>query len=173
MASGGCVEFWAKIENEREYFPDGGDPRFFDLVFEGLKDPFVLQFVSNDGCGMSGLALYAGGRSFASSPNCGCSDYGTILGNAVREWHHYAVVWDEKGISGSLDTYIAVFVDGKPIKMFGRNTPAAARQLSTNLSTKAFGLHFSRHAFKSNAGNAKSPYLIDEFKIWNFPKTDF
>lgn len=173
MIAGGCVEFWAKIENDRDYFTDGGDPRFFDLVFEGGKSPFVLQFASNDGCGMSGLALYAGGIPFASSPHCGSSDYKTILGNSDRDWHHYAVVWDEKGVGESNDTFVSVLVDGKPVKMHGNNNANVAKRLSTHFSSNAFGLHFSRHAVNSIPFNAKSPYLIDEFKIWNFPKTDF
>ena len=172
MSNGGCIEFWAKLDNGKEYFADGGDPGFFALDCEG--GPIILlQYAANDGCGMSGLSLYST-ATLASSPFCGTSTYRQVLGTSYREWHHYAIVWDENGVNGADNVYISVFVDGKPFKMNGRNnTPKAARKLSESLSTKTFDLHIPRYETKTIPSDSKSPFSIDEFKIWNYPKTDF
>lgn len=171
MTAGGCIEFWARIENERNYCTDGGDPRFFQIDFPD-KVQILLQFVSNEGHGLSGLSFY-GATYLASVQGCSAFEYQSILPGSAMDWHHYAIIWDEKGIDGNDDSFISIRIDGKPVKMFGKNTPDVARRLANCFSTETSHLGFPRNPERSSDFNAKSPYLIDEFKIWNFPKTDF
>ncbi len=170
----GTIEFWAKIENDREQFGDGGDPRFFMLVTSPGSET-LLQFAANDGCGHGGLSAYHQWMNLASEDHCLYpARYDAVLPSDIKAWHHYALVWDEDGVPGS-DTFesVAVFVDGKRIRMFGDTGPVNAHRMASKFRDNPATLFFSLDPALNHGFNNKTDFLIDEFKIWSAPKTVF
>src|SRR5262249_30984139 len=88
---------------------DGGSPKY----------RFILYLTDNDGAGGGGLAAFVGNNETASGEYAGWS-YSDVLGPNVGGWHHYALVWDARGIPGigSGTRKLATFVDGKLASSF-------------------------------------------------------
>lgn len=158
----GTIEFWAKINNPKSYFVDGGDPRFFQ-VSNGVDFPaFFLEYAANDGGGNSGLHVLAADnwqssfRGFHSS-----MEYSKILGDKQSDWHHYMITWDRDA-----ETKMAVYLDGveqyTSVKFY---TPEAMTAFYGVPQTLSFGLTEGKHCNLS-----KCDYVIDEFKIWSVCK---
>lgn len=85
--------------------------------------------------------------------------YGDVLGTAdPKGWHSYRLVWNKDGLNAKGDV-LALYIDGVL-----RGSGLGASFVS-NLQQSVFvGL--------GDAGN-KSPFLIDEFKVWSVDKTTF
>jgi hypothetical protein len=170
----GTIEFWAKIENDRTVFGDGGDPRFFMLVTRPGSET-VFQLAANDGCGRGGLSIYHQSVSLASSPRTLYpARYESVIPGDIKGWHHYAFVWDTEGIRelGGTDA-VAAFIDSNRIPLFGEvgieQTSVMATLFRNNSSRLFFSLDPSLHRDFNN----KTDFLIDEFRIWSVAKTDF
>ena len=156
----GCIEFWAKMTSGKSEFLDGGDPRFY-TIFDGIGiERGCFEFASNNGGGNSGL----GGRFCGMSTQTGRGTYHSVPyasifhGADYREWHHYAFVWTQMGLS--------IFLDGKEVchetgKVF-------AEELSNTTVTIAIPIRKGASPF-----NSKSSFMMDELKIWNFAKREF
>ena len=170
----GAIEFWAKIENDRDHFGDGGDPRFFMMETVPGSET-VFQLAANDGCGRGGLSIYHQGLSAASEDHCLYpAAYDSVLSGQTKGWHHYALVWDESGIPG-LDGSVALaaFIDGTRIPLHGDTGLAKAPRMAARFRENPATLFFSLNPELNRGFNNKTDFLIDDFKIWNFPKTDF
>ena len=168
----GTIEFWAKIENDRETFSDGGDPRFFMIITPPASET-LLQFSANDGCGRGGLSAYNQVMALASADHCLARPrYDSILAGSAKEWHHYALVWDSDGIAGT-DEVAAVFLDGKRVSMHGDCGLNLAAPLAARYRDNPSTLCFSLNPEWNRGFNNKSDFLIDEFKIWSGAKTEF
>lgn len=158
----GTIEFWAKIENPKDYFVDGGDPRFFQ-VGDGVNFPiFFLEFAANDGGGNSGLHVLAVDNWKSSfSGFHGSMPYSRVLGDAQKEWHHYAIVWNRDA-----EEKLAVYLDGK-VQFTSKKfyTDAKMEELFGAPLLLTFGLTREKHINLS-----KCTYVIDEFKIWRRAK---
>ena len=108
--------------------------------------------------------------TFASSHT-----YYEVLGNDLTEWHHYALVWNKDGIASlssgsSLPVKAAIFLDGNPIaRETFRNVPRW--KLSSDITDPAPFLSFPCHPEDGNKSRVE--YIIDEFKFWNYDRTDF
>ena len=89
-----------------------------------------------------------------------------------RDWHHYAIIWDKDGISDLTGTpRMALLVDGKSIpdiQNHARSAEDAAALISTPMR-----LSFTHDPNLDPELSTKSPFLIDEFKIWSYAKTKF
>ena len=93
-------------------------------------------------------------------------------GSDYRDWHHYAIIWDKDGIAGlSGNPKMALLVDGKLIPDIQNHTRSADEALSI-VSTPML-LSFTHDPKLDPELSTKSPFLIDEFKIWNYAKTEF
>ena len=170
----GTIEFWAKIENDRETFGDGGDPRFF-MMETAPGSETVFQLAANDGCGRGGLSVYHQGLSVASEDHClGPARYDSVVPGATKGWHHYALVWDENGVSG-LDgpVALAAFIDGRRIPLHGDTGLGKAPRMASRIRDNPATLFFSLNPELDRGFNNKSDFLIDEFKIWSAPKLPF
>ena len=170
IQSRGTIEFWAKIENDREHFGDGGDPRFF-LMETSPQSETVFQLAANDGCGRGGISIYHQWMSAASEDHClSPAIYKSVLPGNPKDWHHYALVWDENGISG-LDgpVALAAFVDGKRIPLHGDTGLAKAPRMGAYFRNNPATLFFSLNPERGHPFSNKSDFLIDEFKIWSAP----
>ena len=89
-----------------------------------------------------------------------------------RDWHHYAVVWDKDGISTLPQTpKAALLIDGKLVASAGFQHHSA--HMTRMPSEKQHVLGITNDPVIDAEHNTKSPFLIDEFKIWNFAKNDF
>ena len=101
--------------------------------------------------------------SFAKYPS-----YDFIKDN-LYGWHHYALVWDADGVvlSNGNTATAAVFIDGKTV------LTASA----TNWNGPPLANHRSFLVFPSREDEmplyVRVGYAIDEFKIWDYAKTDF
>ena len=89
-----------------------------------------------------------------------------------RDWHHYAIIWDQNGITDLAGSPRKVLlIDGKPmpdIQDHVRSAEEAAAIVSTPML-----LSFTHDPELDPELSTKSPFLIDEFKIWNYAKTEF
>ena len=170
----GTIEFWAKIENDRERFGDGGDPRFFMLVTSPGSET-VFQLAANDGCGRGGLSVYHQGYAIASGDHCLYpANYKDVVPDDAKGWHHYALVWDENGVPGlEGPVALAAFIDGKRIPLHGDAGLARSPHMASRFRDNPATLFFSLDPELNRGFNNKTDFLIDEFKIWSAPKTDF
>ena len=170
----GTIEFWAKIENDRETFGDGGDPRFF-MMETAPGSETVFQLAANDGCGRGGLSIYHQGLSAASEDHClGPARYDSVVPGATKGWHHYALVWDENGVPGpDGPVALAAFIDGRRIPLHGDTGLAKAPRMAARFLANPATLFFSLNPELDRGFNNKTDFLIDEFKIWSAPKTAF
>ena len=169
LKDSGCIEFWAKILKHSSTVGTGGDPRLLAITRTDNRDfVFNVDIVSNDGGGNSGFALrtwYGGKASISGMRPLRYEDL--FPAGDWRDWHHYAILWDINGISGLPGSpKTALLVDGKL---------TIGTQYDTILitpSTKAHVLGITCDPALSPENNTKSPFLIDEFKIWDYAKTD-
>ena len=129
---------------------------------------FNIDIVSNDGGGNSGFALrtwYGGKASISGMRPLRYQDL--FPAGDWRDWHHYAILWDINGISGLPGSpKTALLVDGKL---------TIGTQYDTIIitpSTKAHVLGITCDPALSPRHNTKSPFLIDDIKIWNYAKID-
>ena len=179
----GTIEFWAKKEKTDDgAFSESGNLRFFGLWLyaKGETPPWCsthFQFTSNDGMGMSGLCGMVNHCSWATKPSFGGRPY-NVIRDSLFDWHHYAVVWDAEGLPGTKapdggPAVVQVYLDGQPIPTQGRQTVSFGGKHLRSIAS-----HWGKIAFPTpsngwNPSKSHIPYMIDEFKIWSAPKTDF
>lgn len=165
----GTIEFSGKIDEGMARLATGGCPRFFEIICYEPRDEISQDWNSNNGSGGAGLTFRIGGLPVMAS-----SSYGRTIGydfikDNLYGWHHYALVWDADGITlnnGGTAT-AAVFVDGKSVM-----TTSAANWYGPPLANhRSFLVFPSREDEMPSYGRVG--YAIDEFKIWNYAKTDF
>lgn len=174
FSTSGCIEFWAKIQNPSPYIGSGGDPRLFTITQKSTRNTIcTLDIVSNNGAGNSGFATWTFFGNMASIRGMRHLRYEELFpGSDCRDWHHFAIVWDKDGIDNlDRNTKMALLVDGKLVPdMQGHNRSIedAIAIISTPLK-----LSFTHDPSLDPEFATKSPFLIDEFKIWNYAKTDF
>ena len=179
----GTIEFWAKKETTDDVaFAESGNLRFFGLWLfaKGETPPWCsthLQFTSNDGMGMSGLCGMINHCSWATKPSFGGWPY-DVIRDSLFDWHHYAVVWDAEGLPGTKApdgglAVVQVYLDGQPVPTQGRQTISFGGKHLRNIAAQYGKLAFPTPSNGWNPSKSHIPYMIDEFKIWSAPKTDF
>jgi hypothetical protein len=179
MQSQGCIEFWGKIPGATKdaTFPDGGNPQFFAMGVGKWVNTFV-KYTSNDGFGTGGLHADLPGSAYVSTlPSwSGSARYPDFLGDPSA-WHHYALVWSDQGLDAASEALgrrvvSALYVDGKLVNpAYGTNGPDRAKFLSEFVDNPVV-LHFPVVPGRQPEWQNRVDYLIDDFKIWNFPKAD-
>ena len=169
----GCIEFWAKIVKFSPQVGDGGDPRLFTFTFADTHTPAcVIDIVSNNGGGNSGFATCSWFAGIASIRGMHRLRYDDLFTQRHwKDWHHFALVWDKDGILGIQgNPTVALIVDGKQIPNTIFN-PCPEESLRMPSKT-AYILGFTYDPSQAAEHNTKSPLLIDDFKIWDYAKTD-
>ena len=173
LKDSGCIEFWAKIVKSSPQIGDGGDPRLFAFTFADTHTPACkIDLVSNDGGGNSGFATCSWFAGIANIRGMRGLNYGDLFTpQSWRDWHHFALVWNKDGISDIQgNPSVALIVDGKQIPNTVFN-PCPVELLRMPSKT-AYILSFTYDPACSTEHNTKSPFLIDDFKIWDYTKTD-
>ena len=174
FGTAGCIEFWTKMQKQSSRVGAGGDPRLFTITRRSAKDTIcALDIVSNNGCGNSGFSTWTFLGNMASVRGCGTLRYEDLFPvGDFRDWHHYAVVWDKDGIA-ALDgaPRMALLVDGRPVPDV-QNDARSAEDAAAILAAPTL-LSFTHDPELGPELSAKSPFLIDEFKIWNYARTVF
>ena len=174
FSTSGCIEFWAKILNPSPYVGNGGDPRLFTITQKSTPNTIcTIDIVSNNGGGNSGFSTWTLFGNMASIRGMRHLHYEELFpGSDYRDWHHFAVVWDKDGIANLPGSpRMALLVDGKfipDIQGHVRSIEDAMAIMSTPLL-----LSFTHDPALSPEFSTKSPFLIDEFRIWNYAKTEF
>ncbi len=176
----GCIEFWAKLTGVKDVIPWGPTPCLLtcDNVYDDQS--FIIHFNGNDGEGNGGICARAGNQVHTGT-GFWYNDYKyeDILGDQVQEWHHYALVWNEKGIKsiGKVDVTdkndniekklcrAAIYIDGK-LKS-GRWKECNGSFYRSNGSKIRLILSYER------LNPDKYQVMIDNLKIWQHEKTDF
>ncbi len=165
----GTIEFWGKIDEGMARLTTGGCPRFFEIICYEPRDEISQDWNSNNGTGGAGLTFRLGGLPVMASSSYGRFSTYDFIKEDLYGWHHYALVWDADGITldnGGTAT-AAVFVDGKSVM-----TTSAANWNGPPLANhRSFLVFPSREDEMPSYGRVG--YAIDEFKIWNYAKTDF
>lgn len=172
----GCIELWFKIENTSSRVGAGGDPRLFCGYEKNNLNHMILNvdFVNNDGGGNSGVSALSLTGHTSSITGFGYNlSYQQLLGKKDwREWHHLALVWDNDNIPGMKQPHkSAVYIDGEALPIpveSGRNSDTLNRLFSSD-----YLFCIPNNPDQDTERNSKSPYRIDELKIWNYAKTDF
>ena len=171
----GCFEFWAKFTPPAERIGVGQWPCFFTCGVLGAAPRFCLEWNANNGTGGGGVNAMLEHIRACTSSYGGSHSYFEFLGNAMTEWHHYALVWNKDGIpslssGASLPIKAAIFLDGKPIARESfRNVPNW--KLSPSITDPTTFLSFPTHPEDGVQNHVD--YIIDEFKFWNYDHTDF
>lgn len=174
FGTSGCIEFWAKILNPSAYIGNGGDPRLFTITQKSTnKTICTLDIVSNNGGGNSGFSTWTILGNMASQRGCRSLRYEDLFpsGNC-RDWHHFAVVWDKDGIADLPGSpKMALLVDGKYVRDIQGHTRSAEDAMA--IISTPMRLSFTHDPDLGPEHSTKSPFLIDEFKIWDHAKTNF
>ena len=169
----GTIEFWAKV-NDLGHLTDGGCPRFFIVFSQEPRGEISQDWSANNGSGGSGLTFRIDGLPVMASsnsmeyPDQFRSSYRRLPMSPPPGWHHYAIAWDTKGVGPSANCSAVVFVDGHRVL----SSPLSPGwQGPTKLSGGATLFFPNRE--DEMPGYARRAYTIDEFKIWNYAKTNF
>ena len=171
----GCFEFWAKFTPPADRIGVGPWPCFFTCGVLGAEPRFCLEYNANNGTGGGGVNAMLEHIRACTSGFGPYMTYSGILGDTSCDWHHYAVVWNKDGIDGlssgsSLPVKAAIYLDGKPIaRETFRNVPNW--KLSSAITAPPTYLNFPLHPEDGNQNHVD--YTIDEFKFWNYDRTDF
>lgn len=169
----GCIEFWAKILNPNPIVGAGVDPRLLAITFADTHRPASwLDVGSNDGTGNSGFTLSTWFGTRSSIRGMRHLRYAELFPSGDwREWHHYAMVWDKDGL---LDLphrpKAALLVDGKLVTSVEVQTVPA--HLFRMPSQTPYVLGITYDPVHGTENTTKSPFLIDEYKIWDYAKKD-
>ncbi len=168
----GCIEFWAKIEPERDTFTDGaGWMRFFWMRHTRL------EFAVNNGKGAGGITAYIANSVSGSSRSGGEGRYSNVLGPNYRDWHHYALVWSDQGVNVDTEKprpWSAIFIDGKPVSHETNRMEAGEHFTFETIVGEEMFMVIAGSAFVSESWREHAvPFAIDELKIWNYDKTEF
>ena len=164
----GCIEFWAKLANFPSSIGVGAYPGFVWLTDTAdHHHHYNLSLNSNDGLGGGGLCARAGRLHESSAGSYGSWTYSQVLGaGQVSDWHHYALVWDESGISGvgNGTRNIAAFLDGA-LDSSHWGSPSGRRFMP--LGGGVFEI------VRTSSGLSQGTTFIDNLKIWDYAKTNF
>lgn len=165
-ADSGLIEFAAKIDNDRSWYRDAGDPTFFSVFDEATATTMFMAFEinANNGIAKSGWYYrhtYLGWTT--SLPNFGWHlDYRTCFGESdPKGWHTYQIRWNIEGLDGSADT-VRVYMDDKQI-LSNQQKPSDVEGYRKRMRSPC-RLYFAREFHEK--GQNHSDYWIDEFKIW-------
>ena len=80
-------------------------------------------------------------------------------GEDYNDWHHYAFVWAQDSLK--------IFIDGKVVcSGFGQYDSSTLCSAETVLDIPLSRIYGPSH-------DNKSPFLMDDLKIWNYAKTEF
>ena len=177
LGASGCIEFYAKFIDGKTEFSTGGDPRFFTMFKNETEEIGMMEYASNNGSGDSGIhTRFIFGDMVSNRGAKFLMPYSDIFkGKPYDGWHHYALVWDAKGITGiplinGETPTVAILLDGKSTGCKIR-TKFAADAIDSFLSSPIIiGIPMRK---SGPSFNNKSSYLMDELKIWNYAKTKF
>ena len=171
IGTAGTIEFWGKA-NELGPLTDGGCPRFFEILKIG-KGEISQDWNSNNGGGGYGLTFRMDGLPWMATSSF---EYSSAMRSSYRrapmrpdaEWHHYALVWDVNGVDIPGKSSAAVYLDGKLIL----STPFVPTWKGpVNVADGSTLLFPCRE--DEMPGYSRRAFTIDDFKIWNYAKTDF
>ncbi|UCF06592.1 MAG: hypothetical protein JSV33_06075 [bacterium] len=164
----GCIEFW--------YHPDWIDSHVgcvVGLFYYGLPSywPEYLQVLMTGYNDWQDLANFNAYQGLQDSSNQAWLTYrpSATPGWTTAEPFHMAFMWD--GIAPDQQDRVKMFINGNPIGSYHisgdptfSNWPADA---ILRLGSRLSGGDWNRHHWEGSEG------IIDNIKIWNYPKTDF
>ena len=156
----GCIEFWAKIEPQREVYRDC-DPR---MIF--IKSPsgwFTVEYSSNNGGGRGGFCVRCFNFEYIKGGTFGGGYRYTDVIPDVTAWHHYAFSWTEDALT--------IYIDGVALSGTFKTGNGRINEGKLKSGPSIMGLPNDN----TNPYNTEpnTPFILDELKIWNFPKTEF
>lgn len=171
IGTAGTIEFWGKA-NELGPLTEGGCPRFFEILKIG-KGEISQDWNSNNGGGGYGLTFRMDGLPWMSTSSF---EYSSAIRSSYRrppmrpdaEWHHYALVWDVNGVDIPCKPSAAVYLDGRLIL----STPFVPTWKGPVNVADGSALLFPCREDEM-PGYSRRAFTIDDFKIWNYAKTDF
>ena len=171
IGTAGTIEFWGKA-NELGPLTEGGCPRFFEILKIG-KGEISQDWNSNNGGGGYGLTFRMDGLPWMATSSF---EYSSAMRSSYRrppmrpdaEWHHYALVWDVNGVEIPGKPSAAVYLDGRLIL----STPfVSSWKGPANVADGSTLLFPCRE--DEMPGYGRRAFTIDDFKIWNYAKTNF
>ena len=171
IGTAGTIEFWGKA-NELGPLTEGGCPRFFEILKIG-KGEISQDWNSNNGGGGYGLTFRMDGLPWMATSSF---EYSSAMRSSYRrppmrpdaEWHHYALVWDVNGVDIPGKSSAAVYFDGRLIL----STPFVPTWKGPVNVADGSALLFPCREDEM-PGYSRRAFTIDDFKIWNYAKTDF
>jgi len=171
IGTAGTIEFWGKA-NELGPLTEGGCPRFFEILKIG-KGEISQDWNSNNGGGGYGLTFRMDGLPWMATSSF---EYSSAIRSSYRrppmrpdaEWHHYALVWDVNGVDIPCKPSAAVYLDGRLIL----STPFVPTWKGPVNVADGSALLFPCREDEM-PGYSRRAFTIDDFKIWNYAKTDF
>jgi hypothetical protein len=162
-ADAGCIEFWARLNDFPRELAWGQNPTLMRL--RASDNQFILHLNGNDGNSRGGLCAQAGPIGGCGTGRYGAWTYEQVLGaGKVGQWHHYALVWDKKGIDGVANgnRRVAIFLDGVLHASEEGNASAAM----PSMDGAVLELFYNQHVGQGSVS-------FDNLKLWNYAKTEF
>lgn len=156
----GCIEFWAKIEPQREVYRDC-DPR---MIF--IKSPsgwFTVEYSSNNGGGRGGFCVRCFNFEYIKGGTFGGGYRYTDVIPDVTTWHHYAFSWTEDALT--------IYIDGVALSGTFKTGNGRINEEKLKSGPSIMGLPNDNTSPYNTEPN--TPFTIDELKIWNSAKTVF
>ena len=169
--SRGCIEFWAKLQEGKTTFRDGGDPIFLRVICANdAASTFTVEFNANNGGGRGGLCGGLPGLYMASEGYSYIKYYSSYFTEGdVSDWHHYALVWNVDGITSiNGNPRSAFLVDGRSVAQTNGDGVWDEEAFLARVS-QPFSMTFS----KPGTAEGKSSFTIDDLKVWDSDKTTF
>ena len=171
IGAAGTIEFWGKA-NELGPLTEGGCPRFFEILKIG-KGEISQDWNSNNGGGGYGLTFRMDGLPWMATSSF---EYSSAIRSSYRripmrpdaEWHHYALVWDVNGVDIPGKSSAAVYFDRRLILS---TSFVSSWKGPVNVADGSTLLFPCRE--DEMPGYSRRAFTIDDFKIWNYAKTDF
>ena len=168
----GTIEFWAQLGPAFQggiQGGGGGQPTFV-AANDAATDSFGwgMSFTDNNGLAGGGLTGGAGKCQLTSTSSAGGNRYEDVLGSAVHTWHHYALIWDSRGLAGIDDGTrgLAIFLDGVLVSSLWQIAPGCPPTfpaLSPGSTISLLGID------RINFGSAS----IDNLIVWDCATTTF
>ncbi len=160
----GAIEFW--------YRPDWSGwtvGHCVEIITYGVPSPsgYIMEWEYNDWQDNLGLALYDT-QGQTPSAGRGLRPSGTPGWLTSRPFH-VAITWD--GTASTPSDRLTLRFDGVPVGSFAVNGNPTFSGWDPNavlrLATRVYSGDWDRHNWEGDHG------VIDNLKVWNYPKTDF
>ena len=131
-----------------------------------IKSPagwFTVEYSSNNGGGRGGFCIRCFSLEYIKGGTYGGGyRYSDVIPD-ITAWHHYAFSWTEDALT--------IYIDG--VALSGAFKTGSGRIDEEKLKSGPSIMGLPNDNTNPYNTEPNTPFILDELKIWNFPKTEF